>query len=591
MIKLVKTIVDTNRTLLGFVAEGKRSEFGELGKEKVEKSIPVTALIQQGFVNNQIAIVKGKISEKNNFKINDLPMVVFVNNELIPIDNTINLCERFIKDNEPIGFRVKFSDNTECNYTYVQTLQIAKWFKPGNFVVKTSTSGKSFISGKSGIRLEDLKTTIIGVKPEKVAKRTKSGAKTKDNIQSTLKSDCDIMDIYEFIASCGGNIIKLPNDKYVPVGEKKVTTDPEFIPLNIGEIAEPYLRFSATKLNANAAFKKMGKVTVNLAGSPVDMYTYTFNTKTIFLNGKNYMDKFAVAVTPDKEAELINAFGKIMALEKIDDPIIVQPVCSLTGQRALSIYRVNTDKIALIAERKYDSSILSSEQIRDLMIQSYNLELMSKYLSPRAGVIAELKKTLKPKEVVEATGVKINGLFASMNSAGLKAISESGIDIYNGSYKRTVSVTKDADELLEKVSSIEKKDPVEIEYALAGYTVGSKVTGKVIRGWVANNDKTQLPAEVLEKLLPIESETNAIEKLRKAWELNKVIDAQLSAINKKLWMHNCSMFLVSGRAKVHTHDAKFWTPDVNTRVKTALVYSCTKPGCEGLKVKIKGTQI
>lgn len=591
MIKLVKTIVDTNRILLGFVAEGKRSEFGELGKEKVEKSIPVTALIQQGFVNNQIAIVKEKISEKNNFKINELPMVVFINNELIPIDNTINLCERFIKDNEPIGFRVRFSDNTECNYTYVQTLQIAKWFKPGNFVVRTSTSGKSFISGKSGVKLEDLKTTVIGVKPEKAAKRTKSGAKAKDNIQSTLKAECDIMDIYEFIASCGGNVIKLPNDKYVPVGEKNVATDPEFIPLNIGEIAEPYLRFSATKLNANAAFKKMGKVTVNLAGSPVDMYTYTFNTKTIFLNGKNYMDKFAVAVTPDKEAELINAFGRIMALEKIEDPIIVQPVCSLTGQRALSIYRVNTDKIALIAERKYESSILSAEQLRDLLIQSYSLELMSKYLSPRVGVIAELKKTLKPKEVVEATGVKINGLFASMNSAGLKAISESGIDIYNGAYKRTVGVAKDTDELLNKASSIEKKEPVEIEYALAGYTVGSKVTGKVIRGWVANNDKTQLPADVLEKLVPIESETNSVEKLRKAWELNKVIDAQLSSINKKLWMHNCSMFLVSGRAKVHTHDAKFWVPDVNTRVKTALVYSCNKPGCEGLKVKIKGTQI
>lgn len=593
MIKLIKTIVDSNRNLIGFIVEGKQNELGELGKDKVQKNIPITALIQQGFVNNQIAIVNGKISEKNNFKINELPMTVFSNGQLIDVDNTINLCERYIKNNEPIGFGVVFSDGSRGSYTYTynQILQISKWFKPGNYMIRTSASGKQFISGKSGTRLEDLKTIIVGAKPAKMAKKTKSGAKEKDDIQATIKADCDIMDIYEFIANCNGNVIKLPNDKYVAVGDKKVETDPEFISLNIGEIAEPYLKFSPTKLNANAAFKKMGKVTVNLEGSTVDMYTYTFNTKTIFLNGKNYMEKFAVAVTPDKEEELINAFGKIMALEKIDDPIIVQPVCSLTGQRQLSIYRVSTDKIALIAERRYKTSILSAENIRDLMMESYDLELMSKYLSPRAGVIAELKKVLKPKEIVEATGIKINPLFSYMGPDGLKAIADSGIDIYNGSYKRTVGVTKKPEDLESVGTELEKKEPVEIEYSLTGYTIPSKATGKVIRGWVANNDKKQLPASVLEKLIPIEKETNLVEKLRKAWELNKEVDAALSVIHKKLWMHNCSMFLSSGRAKIHTHDAKLWVPDVNTRVKTALVYACNKPGCEGLKVKVKGTKI
>lgn len=593
MIKLLKTIVDTNRSLIGFVVEGKASELGEIGSSKITKNIPTNYMIEQNFMNNQIAISKGKITERNKFKINELPMCVFVpNSGLMDIDNCLNLSGRFIKDNEPIGFELSFSDGSKGNFTYSQTLQLSKWFRPGNFVIRTSTSGKSFIAGKQGVKLEDLPTTIIGKKPEKMPKKTKSGAKVKENIQSTLKADCDIMDIYDFIASCGGNVIKLPTEKYIAVSDKKVDTDPGFISLNIGEIAEPYLKFSDNKLNANGQFRKMGKVMVNLAGSPVDMYTYTFNTKTIFLNGKNYMKHFAVAVTPDKEEALINAFGKIMALEKITDPIIVQPVCSLTGQRELCIYKVDTSKIALIAESKYNSSILSAEDIRDLMIKSYDLEIMSKYLSPRTGIIASLKKTLTPKEVVKATGVKINGLFATMNSEGLKAISEAGIDIYNGAYKRTVGVAKTADDVTKgKADGIEKQEPVEIVYTLDGYTVGSKLTGKTIRNFVHANDKSQLPASVLNKLIPIEFETDPVKQLEMAYNLNKEVDRLLGEIHKKIWMHNCSMYLISGRSKIHSHDASFWSADTNTRVKTALVYKCTKAGCEGLRVKVKGTKI
>ena len=591
MVRLIKTIIDTNRNLLGFVVEGKRSELGEIGQEKVTKAVPITSLSQQGFRNSQVIINGGKIIEKSNFKINDLPMAVYVDGGLVDIDNTINLYKRYLKDNEPIGFGVRFSNGNACDYTYNQVLQISKWFRPGNFVIRTSSTGKSFISGKNGVKLEDLPTVIIGNKPEKAPKRVKSGAKAKEALQSTLKADSDIIDIYEFVARCGGSIIKLPNDKYVAVNERKEEAAPEFISLNIGEIADPYLKFSPTKLNANGAFRKMGKVNINLGGTPVDMYTYTFNTKSIFLDGKNYMEHFAVAVTPDKEEELINAFGKFMALEKISDPIIVQPVCSLTGHRELSIYKVDTGKIALIAERKFKESIMAPEQIVDLLKEAYGLELMGKYLSPRTGIIAELRKALKPKEIVEATGVKINGLFASMNAAGLKAVAEAGIDIYNGSYKRTVGVAKSADDLVDKASEIEKSEPVEIEYSLAGYTVGSKLTGKVIRGFVADKDKTKLPADIIDTLAVIEDETNMVEKLRKAYNLNKEVEAKLGKIHRALWMHNCSMYLSSGRTKIHTENPGCWTLDTNTRVKTATVYSCTKPGCEGLKVKVKGTRI
>lgn len=591
MLKLIKTIVDTNRNLVGFVIEGSSKEFGEIGANRVQRGVPLSEMFNSGFHNNQVDCRNKALIENNNFSINNLPMCVYLpNGRYVDIDNTVTIVKRFLKDNEPIGFTLEFADKSKMNYNYSQTVLISKWFRPGNYVVRTLENNKKYIAGKPGVRLEELPTQVIGEQPKKKLKRAKS--KTAPETGSMeITNEFDILDLYSLINSLGGYILKLPREKYEATQEKKYETSSEFIPLNIGEIADPVLKYSRTKLNVNAHFKKMGKVDALIQGNQMSFYTYTFADKCIFSNGKNHMRYFGIAVTPESEAPLIERFGRALAIEPITDNLVIQPVCALTGKPTLKLYKVDTSKLALLSDNKLSKSVLSTQEIVELLKESYELELISKYVSPRAGIISSLKKELKPSEIMKATGAKLSGMFAAMTPEALADIAAAGIDIYNGSFKRVVGVAKkDSTSASKDDTEADKVEPVEIEYSLTGYTVG-KTTGKDIKKWVANKDDSKLPANIIEKLYPIETCNNPVAQLQMAYNLNKAVDKELAEINRKLWMHNSAMFVMGSGARAHSHDKKDWVIDEKSRVKTGTAYKCVAPGCEGLRLKLKGLTI
>jgi hypothetical protein len=588
MIKLTKTIVDTNKNLIGFMAEGKEKEFGGFSTDRIERGIPTDNIIQMKLNNNQITVSNGKIAEKSNFRINSLPMVVYAENKYIPVDNTVNIVKRFIKDNENFGFRVHFSDGSEENLRYEALLYISKWFKPGNFIIRTSKTNRQYICGKNGVSLDDIPAELIGQAPEKATKRLRSAAKDKESeINGIVESGFDILDIYNFIDSCHGCIIKLPNEDYVATTSDGETTTEGFTSLCIGEVASPKPIFSATKLNVNAGFKKVGVVEVAINGTTSNVTSYVYRVKSIFNNGENYIKRFGIAVPTDKEEELIKKLGGSLALEKITDPTITGPLGQVIDAKALTFYRVDTSNIDLISKDKRKSSILSAKQITNLCRKRYELKLIEKAMGPKGGLMKNLKASLGDDGVAKAKKQKVAGAYAMYSKEGLLALKEAGIDIYTGAY--TVP-GKPAAKGEAGAKTEDAAASVEIEYILNGYDANKLTGSKILDAVRANN--TEVVSESVIKYVSAVLEISDLEKQYAAASAlyNKVQNEGIK-LNKKLWMHNASMYLDGNKSRIHTHDTKKWSVDSSSRVKTATVYKCNEKGCEGLSVKFKGVTI
>lgn len=594
-LKLTKTIVNGNKQLIGFVVSGKEKDLGGFSDNMIERGYPVDHLIKTKFSNNQLAVInkngKSVLVERGNFKINSLPMVVYTasgdpNTEYMPVDNTINLIQRFVQDNENIGFRVRFGDGSEDNLKYANVIMICKWFKPGNFSIRTSAKGNVYICGKKdGVILDELPAVVIGEEPETAPKRTKSAAKEKKvGFSGTLESGFDILDIYELIRECNGSVIKLPSEDYVAHSDGNAAEDEGFTSLGIGEVASPRLMFNATKLNVNANFKKVGVVSVPLGGMPQNITTYVNRNKSIFVNGDNYIKKFGIAVPTEKEEELLNSLGKSLALEKITDSTVTSPLSQVIDAKSLAFYKVDSSKIDLISEAKRKASILSAKKLAELCKKQYELKLISKYLGPKGGVLKELKGALSTEQIAEAKNRKLFGLFSMMNSEALSIISEAGIDIYTGAYTKVGKPVASS-----KSASGSKSESIEITYVINGMDY-TKITGKDIKAAALVNDTSKVTPEVINVVNTIERLSPA-DAYKKAYELYNKTEAMLEQINETFWKHNASMLLNGNKSVIHSHDKKKWALNTSTRIKTAQVYDYIGDDVTGLSVKFTGVNM
>lgn len=592
MLKITKSIVNGQRQLIGFMVKGKESDMGGFSSTEIERGFPIAYLIQNKFSNNQLSVVKDKFVEKGNFKINQIPMCVYApgnptGNEYVDIDNTVNLIGRFVQDNENIGFRVQFSDGSEDNIKYANVLMMCKWFKPGNFSIRTSAKGNMYICGKKdSININDLPATVIGKAPEVAPKKMKSAAKEPTpEFNGAVETGFDILDIYGFIKDCNGVVIKLPGEDYTAATEDGETTSEGFTSLGIGEVASPEPIYNATKLNVNANFKKVGIVPVEINGAITNITSFVYRSKSIFLNGENYMKKFGIAVPTDKEAELLKALGASLALKKIEDSTIISPLSQVINAKSLSFYTVDSSKIDLISEKKRNASIMTAKQLVALCKKQYEMKLISKAFGPKGGIMKDLKGELSTTEVASAAGKKIFGIFSMMNDESLRAIEAAGIDIYSGAYtvpgKPVVKAkgTGDSDYV-----------PVEIEYVLSGFDAG-KLTGKQIIDAAVNNDSSKVPEVVIKYVNEVLGIADLSARYEAAKKVYDTANKKLEEITRKLWMHNASMYIEGNKSRIHTHDSKNWIPDTSTRVKKSQVYVCTLKGAEGLTIKFNGVSI
>ena len=586
MIKLIKTIVNEKRKLIGFVVEGKDKELDGFSNEKVQRALPLKVLSDKRFTNNQITFTGKGFQEKSNFKVNELPMTVMVNNNLADVSNKIAITQRFIQNNEPVGFAVQFGDGTVDKFTYPNVIQLSYWFKPENFVVRTSLNKKKFIAGKPGaVKLEDMPTTIIGEKPVQPPKRTKSGAQEESIVEPTgmFNNAIDLMDLYNSLNECDGLVIKLPDEEYKSGGKNDKAASNEFHALGVGEYAYPNLSFNETKINANTSFRKPGMVQVEFGpGVTMPVQSFTYNTKSIFLSGENHIKRFGVAMPKANEASFIEAFGKSLSIKPITNTQLIQAITSLTGKIDYVFYEVDTNKIDLISKSKLDGYILSTKEVKTTVENLFIPKLIAKFLSPKTGLIGELKK-LVPIDHQAVEGKQPIGLYAGMNQDFRDKVLAAGIDIYSGAFTKTVKAEAKA----AGAGKAEDDTSVNIEYAIEGYDL-KKWTYKLIgQSGVLGVD---LPKEVIDLIQAMEKIVNPEIKMKTAYELHAKAEAKVEALKKVMWLHKCAMYLKGNKTKIHMHDSKSWVLNTKKRTK-AKVYNCTEPGCESLMVAVLNTDV
>ena len=591
--KIVKVLVDDRRVLAGFVMSGKDSDFGGMTNAEVLRNIPLTAMTNSKFRNRQIRIERSSIVEQGSFRLNKMPMAKIVGNQIVDVDNHVTILERFEKDNANVGFKVRFGDGEEANITYSALLKFARWFDPTNFVVKTSRDGKTFIAGKPGaMRLEDLKVNYIG-EPVDTGKRTKSGARKKENIakaaSTQVGSGVDILDIYDWVIANKGAYLNLPSTKYVP---KTVDKEPgetgeteegklKFIPLPVSEICQSPLEFNPVNLKVNAAFKKAGTVNVPNGNTSITIVTYIDRKKSIFVGGKEYIKKFGVAIPADKEAELIRIFGTSMAFKEIKDDAITRPLNSVISSSGLKFYEVTTSNIDLIAKDKIPTNVLEANEIYDLILAMNDCQVISKCFSTRGKYMKNLKKDIGDEEVADVMKREPFGVFSVMSAEDRKRMTELGFNIYTGSFNYDEGYSK------KSKSTAEEAEETCIAYGISGKTI-DKETGESLMKMAIDGDLTKMSKNIAAEIVAVLSITDPKERYKTGLEVAKKYSARNDALKQKLWRHEVCMLALGNNRDIHTRDYYRWEFDekATSRMKAAKVYRHTK--IDGLFVKFTG---
>lgn len=566
MIKLIGTIVDPNYRLIGFKAEGKGKDFGELTNEKMVKPVSLKYIFDTRFSNKQISVKNGTIIEHDGFKLNKIPMTMLVDGGYAPVNNTITLVKRYVQDNQNIGFGVDVG-GTAAKFTYENTLKMCDLFNPTNFVIRIK-DGKRFIAGKAGSSIADLPVEVVGKTSD--AKRVKPTTKDITAVTGGMVHEVDILELYEFIRSVNGSIINLPGTDYKATTQSAAVAK-EFVPFGIGEVAVPYLDFNESKFNVNCNFKKPGAVALELRpGKMTNVITFVYRRKNVFFNGDNYISKLGVVIPASAESELLSKFGKSMAMTEITDPGMVTPISMLIGQTNVKIYSVDTSKIGIIAKSKIDGLILNTQDIYKKTLRITENKFITKYVN---GLLKDIGKNT---DTPESGKVKdIAPQFAAMSNSELEQLMENGIDIYSGAY-----TVRDES----KRTSGTSEESVEVSYVIDGLSPNNLTYAQMVAG---GPKVPEFLNAVISMLNNIESITDRAVKAR---EILEKTEKSTNELKREIWLHKCAMYLKSNKASVHSHDARKW--ELNTKKRTkAKCYNSKVKGCEKLQLLVLNIDI
>lgn len=585
--KLTQSIIDANYNLIGFMVEGKASEFRRIGTDTVQQSVTLRDMLASGFSNSQIDCINGRIAEKGTFKIHDLPMLMYHEQNMIPVEHGMYLMSRILVNGELKGFRVMLGRaNTlrlEKCYLYNDVITLSTWFKPINFVTR-NVNGKMFISGKPGMtKLEELPEERIGDQVDTgKKKRTRGKGATKAETETAnVPTRRDLITLYNIVRKCNGVIIKLPNEDYKSTNIPTETVGKEFNSLGIGEIGSAALDFGETKLNANTRFKKPGTVVVNQTGmAPWPVYTFTWSTKHVFYNGQSHMNRIGIAVTAEA-AKLIKAeFHANLITREITDKQVIDPIVALTGLSGYNFYEVDTTKLSIMSPELAQNSILSNAAIKKLSIALADAKLEQKILKQGLKKMAAVNP-----EISTSNRGPIFPIYSGMGPEMLDLLSRAGIDVYTGAFSK-----REKAEQAGSSSASATAKPLDVEIA---YAVKSPIPDKEIKAitydaiaegkTTAASDHLVRTVQLLEKIHSPAEQYNTTDKFISE------LESQAYEIKKTLWMHKIAMFIL-GNGEVHSHNRNVWK-EIPTRKANTKDYQCLEKGCEDLVLRLTGIEM
>lgn len=577
MIRVVRTLVDKNCGLIGLEFQGKDSEFGGKTNEIMYMRLQLSVLKQRGFRNKQIAINSKEIKELGDFKLNSLPMQLYNGTALVDIDNSVILTKRFTVNGEIVGFKVANPSIGTMRFRYNDVIRLSLWFKPVNYIIKTSVNGKLFIAGKAGeLRLEELPEVDITKKKKEHSKEPLSRYNALDAIS-----------FFNTLKIAGGLVIMLPDEAYEKAASSKteMKVESSFTSMNIGEYASAHYEFTETKLNMSMNFKKPGMVAVELVqGVSTNIESFVLSKKNIYTNMKCRVERLGIAVPEDKATAIVDRFGKALNMQLIQDNLMLQYVASLGFKTRVKIYSIQLANLPIVAPDNYINTIKHCNEINLLVAEKYAQKLIHKYLGEKSGLIGKLKRQLKTGAGPQSDD-KCMHIFESMNEEQKTKLSKAGIDLRTGAYKKVLRTRKSPLDI-EFNEDIDKG--VKIDFFIQGKEV-NKINIQNIIDWSRNGDKI-IPDKVRSVVLHFEDSKESVEeKLKEAYGIYNKADEILDQINKTLWEHKCAL-LLKGNGGIPSDILKNWKIDDGTRRK-AVLYRCIQKGCTGLCMTVENLAV
>lgn len=532
-------VVNENLILFGFCIEVK----GELKFYHIDKL--------NGYSDSLIEIRNRGIISKQTDALKNIPKVIAKESGSIELKtNDISISEVIKYSDKDTRYVVSVGKEYSVEVDNAIASVITRWFEPKNFSV--SKSGNIIVFGH-----ENVKVTY-----------KYDPFENKKSSENTLHTNIDIIDICDYVREAGGSlVVKLPHEKYKTISDYgKVILD-GFQPLDIGELASPKLEFNPKKLNINAGFKKVGFVQVGMNGIRVPIVSFVHRKKSLWAYGRNNMKRIGIAIERSKLSLLMERL-KGLAIEVVMDEYVTGHIKNLIDAKDVEIVSIDISNVPLVSESKIESSILSNKEIMELMEQLSFAKVITK------GIKYIIKESKANRQISEDKR-EICKMFSMMDSNGIKAVQESGIDIYTGAYNGEYKL----------VYNENPSEELIIEYKL--YDNGlSKLTGKKIVENVICRDTSVLPQSIIDYIGAVMSKVNVNDRLREAYIRNSKAEKWIEDINKKLWIHNAAMYSKGNYTKIHCHNKETWEFRGISNKDGVQHFECVESGAYGLQLDL-----
>jgi len=552
MIKLTGTVVNNNLKLIGLAFKGSPKDFGEVSMEKelvklveLNKCAPfINSSSNYKMVGNVITAINGR---------DTLSQLDMYNMSGVQIPNGVALTKRILSDDKLLGFDLDFEYGDKKRFKYDHVVTLSQWFKPLNYMIRTRND-KSFIAGK-GMTLNDLPSENLGGnkdnKKSKVTRDISHGDRRDidvNKVNDLGKTNLDLFDLFDTIRHENGYILSL--GEYKKTIHSDVEVAEEFTKLGglLTGIAKPYISHSSNKMKANASFKSPGYVTLD-DGSQIMSYTY--NDRTMLINGTNNMKNIGIAVPEDGFEGVLNhikSSGGLIKYKEMTDANAIKATKALTGniKNEMKFIQLDLSGMKVMSEERANRSILENEQVAKAVLKIEMNKIVSKAVRP---VLKEINARIGVKEE------KVADMFKMYSPEMILKLKESFIDTSTGAYLGITDKPK-------SVGAKKEDKSILVEYTVLPSTIGSK---KAVLLW-EEGSKGRIKA-IDSRINEIKNDFEALsEDIDKANFLSGVVkdnDDNNNLINKALWMHKMAMLQNNNMREIHVKDGDKWVVKAN----------------------------
>lgn len=416
MIKVIGTIVNSNLMLVGLTLKD--------GDNVVRYNLQTLADAQ--FKNNQVEFSNGRLKLINGFKLNSIPMEVFMGDTFVPMNNDVTIIGRVNNGAEDTGYVVKTGTGHTVTIDIKQLKSINDIFKPTNFVVnRREDTGKLYLTSKPGCPKISELPIVAGI-AKQFAQRT-----AKKNV-AQVNGNLSFWNLASVISSMNGCFIKLPHVKYNSETKMAVPDSAKAQDIsNYGEFALPEFEVVTTNANLNLSFRAQVKVEITDVDDNklFDVWSNKISTKTVYKNGKPMMSEIGIMVKNTVRDQL---FATLEGYDygKVDDAQLRKFYAKTAGKG-------NADDLTIVWLSLKNIPAFSAADIANMRQQMSKPNVFVKDLFDYTCVKKALTQFSKIKrEAIKAgSGIKtVSPELAQYSPEQLKAIASAGIDTTYNSY-------------------------------------------------------------------------------------------------------------------------------------------------------------